>query len=84
MFDLIRNSLIYDPGKIYDSFICGSAGNMWSYYPPNIVSFTICGEDSKEYGNQWKSKFTSSKRNTLEGLIKDANAKLLAAIDAAG
>ena len=84
MFDLIRGSLIYDPGKIYDSFICGSAGQMWEYYPPNIVSFTICGEDEKAYGNQWKTEFTPSKRKTLEDLIKTANAKLLAAIDKAG
>ena len=81
-FELIRTSLTYDPGKYYDTYICGAAGNMWAYYPANIVSYALCGGDVWSVGGRvWKTEFNTNKANTLRGYISDANSKILAFLD---
>ena len=82
MFDIVRNAISFDPGRIYDSFIAGSDGSMWKYYPPNIISFAICAteEDKSVWttDNVWTSSFSNSKRKYLtDTLIAQANEKLL-------
>ena len=81
-FDLIRDSLIYDPGKIYDTFICGATA--WGNYLPNIVSYTIAGgatTDPVPGSKVWGSEFNATKQETVRDLIEAANEKILAFIE---
>lgn len=78
-FDLMRNSLVYDPGKAYDTFICGSKD--WQYYLPNIVSWTISGGDEWSTDKVWGSEFNATKQETVRKLIKAANEKIIAFLE---
>jgi hypothetical protein len=74
MFDLIRESLIFDVGKIYDSFIAEvtTGGEQMNNILPNIVSRSI--RDDKV----WATEFSpSGKQRFVREQIENANKKLL-------
>ena len=74
MFDLIREGLIFDVGKIYDSFIAEvtSGGEAVNDILPNIVSRSV--RDDKV----WATEFNPAGRQKLvRDQIKRANEKLL-------
>lgn len=78
MFDIVRNAITFDPGRIYDSFLAGPDGEQWQYYPPNIVSFTLTGgREGWTTDKVWTTEFNSAKQKHVRGLIDEANAKLL-------
>ena len=79
MFDIIRESLIFDVGKIYDSFIAEvtSGGEQMNNILPNIVSRAV--RDDKV----WASEFSpSGKQRFVRDQITNANNKLLDYINA--
>jgi len=78
MFDIVRNAITFDPGRIYDSFLAGPDGDQWEYYPPNVVSFTLSGgREGWTTDKVWTTEFNAAKQKLIRGLIDDANAKLL-------
>ena len=78
MFDIVRESITFDPGRIYDSFLAGPDGDQWQYYPPNIVSFTLSGgRDGWTTDKVWTTEFDSAKQKFVRNLIDEANVKLI-------
>ena len=84
MFDIIRDSITYDIGRIYDVLVAGGgASTFWANYPEYIVSFCISGgQDNWTTDKVWTTEFGTSKQLTMRNLVKAANAKILAYIDA--
>lgn len=84
MFDIIRDSIIVDVGRIYDLLVAGGGDSTyWKNYPEYIVSFCISGgQDGWSTDKVWTTEFGTAKRLTMDNLVKEANAKLLAYIEA--
>ena len=67
-FDIIRQSVTYDPGRAYER------------YTGTLLSSLI--SRSWENGNTWASTFTNAKKNVLEQSIAASNEKIIAVINA--
>ena len=86
MFDIVRNSISYDLGRIYD-VIVGGSGNRddWKYYPDYLISFCISGgTESWTPDRVWTTEFSIGKQSLMRQHVADANAKILSYIDANG
>ena len=78
MFDIIRESIVFDVGKLYDTFISGADRDGWQYYPSNIVSW--CIRDNIV----WTTNFGQARQKIVRDQIDAASAKILAFINADG
>jgi hypothetical protein len=76
MFNIIREGIVFDVGKLYDTFISGSDREGWQYYPSNIVSW--CVRDNII----WTTNFSTARQLLLKNQIEDANKKILDFINA--
>lgn len=80
MFDIIRESLIFDVGKIYDSFIAEvttGGEEERRYIIPNVVSMAVRDD------LVWATEFSpSGKQKFIRGQIDNANKKLIDFINA--
>ena len=84
MFDIIRESITFDLGRIYDVIIAGGGEReSWRNYPEYLISFCISGGiDGWTTDRVWTTEFGSAKQITMRNLVTAANEKLLAYIDA--
>ena len=76
MFNIIREGIVFDVGKLYDTFISGADREGWQYYPSNIVSW--CVRDNII----WTTNFSTARQLLLKNQIEDANKKILDFINA--
>ena len=86
MFNIIRESIVYDTGKIYDTFIATQqVGFDWKfleYQISNVVSYGIKGN---EYGQDTNFDFSNTAnpvRKTIQECIDESNEEILAFIEA--
>ena len=84
MFDIIREAITVDVGRIYDLLVAGGgSSNFWPNYPEYIVSFCISGgQDNWTTDKVWTTEFGTAKQLTMKKLVEEANSKLLAYIGA--
>ncbi len=84
MFDIIRESITFDLGRIYDVIIAGGGEReRWRNYPEYLISFCISGGiDGWTTDKVWTTEFGVTKQLTMRNLVNETNAKLLAFIDA--
>lgn len=79
MFDIIREGITFDPGRLYDAFIAGGAtGGYRANHIPNIVSWTIRDD------LVWTTNFSPNKQAAIRKRIDDANKKILDIVNAEG
>ena len=71
MFNIIREAIVFDVGKLYDTFISGADRDGWQYYPSNMVSW--CIRDNIV----WTTNFSAARQKYLKDQIEVANKKLL-------
>ena len=82
MFEIIRESIIFDIGRVYDVFISTTEPGYTDYLLPNIISLPIRGNLD---GTEISFNFTSSgdpTRKKMDDYIKEANKKLIDFINA--
>ena len=79
MFDIIRESVTFDIGRIYDVYIAGTGTDYSNYILPNIISYPIRNNTSYNFFST-----SDSGRRVVNGYIDEANAKLLAFIELVG
>jgi ABC-type glycerol-3-phosphate transport system substrate-binding protein len=86
MFDIIRESIVFDTGRVYDVYIASIAVPLsdWTfleYILPNIVSYGIKGN---EQGEDTNFNFPSSgdpMRRAIQKCIDQVNEKILTFLD---
>ena len=76
MFNIIREGIVFDVGKLYDTFISGADREGWQYYPSNMVSW--CVRDNII----WTTNFSTARQILLKNQIEEANKKILDFINA--
>ena len=79
MFNIIRESVTFDIGRIYDVYIAGNTGEYAKYILPNIVSYPIRNMETYNFNSG-----SDAVRRVVNGYIDDANAKLLQFVEALG
>jgi len=80
MFKIVRDSIGFDIGRVYDVFISGTTGEYVNYILPNIVSFPIRDADKSFNFNSGGDPV----RKVVEDYVKEANLKLVEFIEAQG
>lgn len=80
MFKIVRDSIGFDIGRVYDVFISGTTGDYNQYMLPNIVSFPIRDADKSFNFNSGGDPV----RKVVEDYVKEANQKLVDFIEAQG
>ena len=79
MFNIIRESITFDIGRIYDVYIAGNTGEYTNYMMPNIVSYPI-----RDFGTYNFNSTSNPVRLTVNRYIEEANEKLLEFVDKIG
>ena len=82
MFDIIRESIVFDSGRVYDYFISSQqTGFILDYILPNIVSYGIKGNEYQEDTNYNFASMGDPTRKKAQQCIDSANSKILAYIE---
>ena len=85
MFDIIRSSIVFDTGRVYDVYVATQeVGFDWSfleYIIANVVSYGIKGNESGEDTNYDFANVGNPTRMALTRCLKLANQKIMDYID---
>lgn len=86
MFNIIRSSIVFDTGRVYDVYIASIATGLadWKfleYILPNIVSYGIKGNEDGEDTNYNFNSMANPMRRAVQDCIDTANSNILAFLE---